>query len=225
MQIWNKRQFLAGGSAIGAMAMLGGCAGGSGFSLTEAIRRLLTLSSQRAFAYLLQPGGYYDSQLARLNLPDAWAENRNIITRILTSGAVRREMQRRLNDFAEAGAERAAPIIAQAINNLSVADAMQLVRGNPHGATDLLRQGLGSALITAMFPAVGDAMQIANDPRLAQLLHSATGIDVAGLTRHVVDGAETGLWNAIGAEEAAIRANPSATNDPLIIAVFGLGAA
>lgn len=224
MREWNKRQFLTGGSAICATVMLGGCASTSGFSLTEAIRRLLTLSSQRAFAYLLQPGGYYDSQLARLELPGAWAENRSLITRILTSGAVRQEMQRRLNDFAEAGAERAAPIIAQAINNLSVADTMALVRGSPHGATDLLRSGLGSALITAMFPAVGDAMQIANDPRIAQLLRSATGIDIAGLTRHVVEGAEAGLWNAIAAEEAAIRANPAATNDPLIIAVFGLGA-
>ncbi len=155
MQIWNKRQFLAGGSAIGAIAMLGGCASGSGFSLTEAIRRLLTLSSQRAFAYLLQPGGYYDSQLARVELPDAWAQNRNLITRILTSDAVRQEMQRQLNDFAEAGAQRAAPIIAEAINNLSVTDAIALVRGSPHGATDLLRSGLGSALITAIFPAVG----------------------------------------------------------------------
>ncbi len=224
MENWQRRQFLASGSAVGAMVMLGGCASGSGFSLTEAIRRLLSLSSQRAFAYLLQPGGYYDSQLARIELPDAWADSRSLITRILTSGAVRQEMQRRLNDFAEAGAERAAPIIAEAINNLSVADAMALVRGSPHGATDLLRSGLGSALITAMFPAVDDAMRIANDPRLAQLLRSATGVDVAGLTRHVVDGAERGLWNAIAAEEAAIRANPAATNDPLIIAVFGLAA-
>lgn len=224
MENWQRRQFLAGGSAIGATMLVGGCASGSGFSLTEAIRRLLSLSSQRAFAYLLQPGGYYDSQLARIELPDAWADSRSLITRILTSGAVRQEMQRRLNDFAEAGAERAAPIIAEAINNLSVADAMALVRGSPHGATDLLRSGLGSALITAMFPAVDDAMRIANDPRLAQLLRSATGVDVAGLTRHVVDGAERGLWNAIAAEEAAIRANPAATNDPLIIAVFGLAA-
>jgi len=66
--IMSRRQF-AGGSAAGAVLLLSGCASMGGLSLTEAIRRLLVLSSQNAFAILLQPNGFYDNSLARIALP------------------------------------------------------------------------------------------------------------------------------------------------------------
>jgi Protein of unknown function (DUF4197) len=49
-----------------------------------------------------------------------------------------------------------------------------------------------------------------------------SGYDVASLARDVTDGANRGIWRAIGVEETAIRANPQATNDPVLIGVFGL---
>jgi len=49
---------------------LPGCKGIGGFDLTEAIRRMLTLSSQRVFAPLPAEDGFHDDQLARVTLPD-----------------------------------------------------------------------------------------------------------------------------------------------------------
>ena len=60
----DRRQLLISSAALATLT-LPGCAGLPGFSMTEAIRRLLTLSSQSAFAMLLQPGGFYDNQIAR----------------------------------------------------------------------------------------------------------------------------------------------------------------
>ena len=65
----NRRHILLSGAAL-ATLMLPGCQSMPAFSLTEAIRRLLTVASQNAFALLLQPGGFYDSSVARISLPD-----------------------------------------------------------------------------------------------------------------------------------------------------------
>ena len=223
----DRRRLLIGAATapllMAPALALSGCATGmGGFSLTEAIRRLLSLSSQRAFASLLQPGGFYDNQVARVALPDRLSAGNGIISQLLATQAVRDRLARSLNSAAEKGAERAAPMVTQAISSISITDALSIVRGGPSAATALLEGQIGTGLISAMFPPVGDALRLASDGVVSQALRAATGYDVAGLARDVTDGANRGIWNAIGAEEAGIRANPQATNDPLLIGVFAL---
>jgi hypothetical protein len=221
----NRRALvrLAALSPLLAVPLISGCAAGpGGFNLTEAIRRLLTLSSQRAFALLLQPNGFYDSQVARISLPPQFASGGGLLQQVLGTQVVRDRLARSLNSAAERGAERAAPVITQAISSISVADAMSVLRGGPGAATALLEQSLAGGLVNQMFPAVGDALRIASDDVVARALRAATGYDVASLARDVSDGANRGIWRAIAAEEATIRANPQATNDPLLIAVLTL---
>jgi hypothetical protein len=219
---FGRRQLLTA-AALAPLLALPGCAGGlGGFSLLEAIQRLLSISSQRAFATLLQPGGFYDNQAARIPLPARIADDRSLVTRVLTSGPVRDQLSRSLNRAAERGAERAAPIVTDSIRNLNVGDALSVVRGGGRAATSLLEGQVGTALVSAMFPAVGDALRVAADPIVGQVLGRVTGYDIAGLARDVSDGANRAIWNGIGVEEEAIRRNPSATNDPLIMGVFGL---
>ncbi|QJQ32425.1 DUF4197 domain-containing protein [Sphingomonas lacunae] len=221
----NRRSLIRIGALapLLTMPLLAGCATGpGGFNLTEAIRRLLTLSSQRAFALLLQPNGFYDSQVARIELPQQLASSGGVLRQVLTTQVVRDRLARSLNSAAERGAERAAPVITQAISSITVADAMSVLRGGPGAATALLEQSLAGGLINQMFPAVGDALRIASDDVVARALRAATGYDVASLARDVSDGANRGIWRAIAAEEANIRANPQATNDPLLIAVLAL---
>ncbi len=219
----NRRGIIGGAALLPLLALPGCTTGLGGFSLTEAIRRLLSLSSQRAFALLLQPGGFYDSEVARIALPGRLARGGPILTQLLATQAVRGRIERTLNSVAERGAERAAPIVTAAISTITVADALSIVRGGPTAATALLERQMGSALIDAMVPAVGDALRLANDETLARALRAATGYDVAGVVRDVADGANRGIWQAIGTQEAAIRANPQATGDPVLAAVLGLG--
>jgi hypothetical protein len=218
----NRRSILTT-AALAPLLTLPACAGGLGaFSLVEAIQRLLTLSSQRAFATLLQPGGFYDNQASRIPLPSRIADDRSLVTRVLTSGPVRDQLSRSLNRAAERGAERAAPIVTDSIRNLNVGDALSVVRGGGRAATSLLEGQVGTALITAMFPAVGDALRVASDPIVGQVLARVTGYDISSMARDVTDGANRAIWNGIGVEEEAIRRNPSATNDPVLMGVFGL---
>ncbi len=119
--IFDRRQILLAGAA-GTTLALPGCQTMPGFSLTEAIRRLLTLASQNAFALLLQPGGFYDSSVARIALPERFGGNSgvNIVSLVLQSRSFRDRLQRQLNRAAEKGAERAAPIVADAVRAVSI---------------------------------------------------------------------------------------------------------
>lgn len=220
--IVERRQLLRGAALLPLLA-LPGCAGGlGGFSLVEAVRRLLTLSSQRAFATLLQPGGFWDNEVARIALPDRIGSSGTLLSRVLTTQLVRDRLGRELNRAAERGAERAAPVVTQAITSMSIADAAAIVRGGPRAATTLLEGAMGGGLIGVMSPAIGDALRLASDDIVSQVLRSVTGYDVGGLARDVSEGANRAIFNAIGFEEAGIRANPQSTNDPVLIGVFSL---
>lgn len=223
VETFRSRRFVLASAALLPILALPGCATGiGGFSLTEAIQRLLTLSSQRAFATLLQPGGFYDSQIARIALPDRLARGGSVLSQLLATQLVRDRLARTLNSVAERGAERAAPVVSQAISSLTVADALAVVRGGPEAATRLLEREMAGGLIDAMVPSVGEALRIANDDTLSRALRLVTGYDISGVARDVADSANRGIWNAIAGEEASIRANPQATGDPLLIGVFAL---
>jgi hypothetical protein len=81
---------------------------------------------------------------------------------------------------------------------------------------------MGNAIVDAMFPGVGNALRSLDSGVLNQVARAATGVDFAGIQRHVSQSAARGIYRAIGREEAAIRANPRATGDPVLMGVFGV---
>ena len=219
----ERRGFVLGMGALSATAMvpLSGCANGfGGFNFVEAVRRLLTLSSVAAIDRLTGPGGFYDDQVSRLNLPEVFGSRGGILANILTGVVFRDRLQRTLANFAVDGARRAAPVVADTIRVVGIANAVALIRGGPTAATSFLRQEMAGRLIDVMFPAIGDAMRVANDPVLGQALAAVTGVDIPAVARDVAFQADNILWNEMGREESAIRADPRRTNDPVLIAAL-----
>ncbi len=214
-----RRLFLAGSAATGLLA-LSGCQTGPRYSLVEVVRRLLMLSADNALAKLTAPGGFWDSQVARIALPDLFGSRGGVLQGILTSGPFRARLHRELNHLAERGAERAAPVVAEVIGTISIEDALALIEGGPTAATTYLRRQMGPGLINAMIPGLADAIRVAEDPIVSQAIAALTGVDVGAVAQSVAIGADNSIWYQIGAEEAAIRANPQATNDPLLIAAL-----
>lgn len=215
------RRALLGGLAASAALALPACSSLPAFSLTEAIRRLLLRSSQRAFARLMAPGGFYDDSLTRLDLPPALRSSGNVLTDILTSTVFKKRLVKAFNGIAERGAERAAPLVADAVRTIGIANAKALVEGGPRAASDYLRGAMGMTLVEAMVPELGQAMRVAEDPVVGQALAKLTGIDVGGVARQFAGQVDDAIWGQIGREETAIRADPASTNDPLLIGVFG----
>lgn len=225
----NRRTFLKRGAkvgGIGALALtLPACASLPGFGMTDAVRRLLLLASENAFARLTAPDGYWDQQVGRLGLTNLIGARGDILARVLTSTLFKDRLESAFADIAVEGATRAAPIVTDAVRVIGLANAAELVRGGPQAATAALRGELGGRLIEEMVPELGDAIRIASDPLVAELVNSAVGTDIGGIAQRLAGNIDDAIWTEIGVEEAAIRANPRATNDPVLIGVFGIGAA
>jgi len=226
-QSLSRRALIGAGLAFPLLALTG-CAntlgGLGGFGIEDAIRRLLTLSSQRAFNRLLTDEGFFRDDIARIPLPEQFGGNRvtGALAVLLGSGLVQDRLLRLVNRAAADAAEAAAPIVYDSIRSMSITDAVSIVRGGPEAATDYLRRSMGNAIVDAMFPGVGTALRVLDDGLVNRAITVATGIDFGGLQRHVTERAADGIYRAIGREEAVIRADPRATNDPVLIGAFGV---
>lgn len=213
----DRRLFLGGGVALAAM-VLGACQTGLRYNLTEAIRRLLTLSSQRALARLIEPNGFYESEVARLELPEKLGgKGGSLVTRMLLSAALRDRLRHQINRAAERGADRAAPVIADAILAISPEAAAALLKGKGPAATLFLKEQMGDALVRAMLPGVDEGLRLFDSAVVTEALKIATGIDFAGLRNDVTRKAADAIFAEMAREEEAIRADPQSTRDPVLI--------
>lgn len=221
-QATSRRSLLAGAAGVGAVLLLPGCASiGGAFSFEEAVRRMLMLATDNAFARLTAPGGYWDEQVARIGLANLMGTRGDVLSRILTSGLVKDRLEERFASFAIDASYRAAPVVTDAIRVVGFQNAIALVRGGPNAASSYLRQAVGTALLDAVVPELGDAIRVSRDPLLGQALNALTGVDVAAVANRVGSEVDNAIWGEIGREEAAIRADPRSTRDPAIMAVFG----
>lgn len=217
--VLGRRGFLTGVAAASLLA-LPACASLPGFGMVDAIRRLLSRSTSNALARLTAPGGFWDNSLARLDLPEVFGSRGSVLQSILTSGPVKKRLQRQLNHVAEDGARRAAPMIADTVRIIGIDNAVALLKGGPTAATAFLRQNMGTSLVEAMVPALGDGLRVASDPIVGQAIAALTGVDATGVARSLAVDVDNAIWGEIGREESAIRADPESTNDPVLIAAL-----
>lgn len=220
---YNRRDLIAMG-ATASLLVLPGCSTLPGLSLTEAIKRLLTLSSQNAFAELLQPNGFFNNQISRISVPDRLSGSRvtSIATALLRSRPIQDRLLKQVNRAAEKGAEIAAPLIAETIRNMSIADAAAIINGGPRAATSLLQNQLGATLANRMLPGIGQGLKLFDNEIINLVLSQVTNVDFSSVRGDVTNKVSDAIYSSIGAQEESIRANPQATNDPLLIAIFGL---
>jgi hypothetical protein len=221
----TRRSLVAAGLALPFLA-LPGCATRLGdlVNLEGAIRQILTISSQRAFARLLTDEGFFRDELARIEPPPQLGGNSVTAALAVALGtrAVQDRILRLVNEAAEEGAEAAAPVVYDSIRDMTISDAVRIVRGGPTAATDYLQAQMGERIFDTIFPGVGSALRVAQSGVVQRILRTATGIDFGGLQADVARKASAGIYRAIGREEAAIRANPQSADDPLVASVFGI---
>jgi hypothetical protein len=215
-----RRGVLIGGAA-GALLALAGCASIHHDLVTRSVRKLMRRSAENAFARLMAPDGFWDSSVARLQLPLLLGQRGGVVADILTSPAFKDRLQRAFNTFAATAARRAAPLVADAVEKIGIDNAKAILAGGPSAATAYLRAQMGDALLRAIVPGLEEAIRASKDPVLREAMAKLAGVDPGALLRQAAKQVDDAIWRQIGAEEAAIRADPAATRDPDLIELFG----
>ena len=140
---------------------------------------------------------------------------------VLTSALFKSRLQDSLAFLAEKGSEKAAPVVLEAVREIGFQNTRAIIQGGPTAATDYLRGQMGDGLVTRLLPEM--ALRIANNGDIGRLADQLIGVNSTRIAAQVSEAVDSAIWREIGVEESAIRADPQATNDLLLIAVFGVG--
>lgn len=212
---FTRRATLAGFAAGGLLAALAPPALAASSSDLKIARRLLRVSTDRAFAKLSAPNGFWDSPVARFDLPELFVGGRSAVPR-----ASREQLQRRLNVAAEAGARQAGQVARGTSGLIKREDAAAVVRGDATAGTSLLRARVGPSLINEMIPAIERALREERDPVVMAAVARLSGVELRDVAKAIALKAESAIWYQIGSEEGDIRRDPQSTGDRVLIAAF-----
>jgi hypothetical protein len=193
----------------------------------SAIKEALTNGINHGVTQVSAVNGYLGNAAIKVLLPKE-ASNVETVLRDLGQGALVDKAVSQMNHAAEQAAPKATSIFINAISNISISDAISLVKSNQQDAcTQFLKNATSSALVAAFRPSIQTALD--------QTHTTEAWSDVMGvynkvpfvtpvntdLTGYVSQKAVDGLFYTIAQEEAKIRQNPMAQVSDLIKRVFG----
>jgi len=202
-------------------------------SLTEGdiasgLKEALVIGTQNAVANVGREGGYFDNPRIRIPLPGPLEKSEKLL-RLAGYGPQVDAFSQSMNRAAEAAAPQAKEIFWQAIREMSIDDARQILGGGETAATDYFKAKTGGKLEEIFTPIVHDSLATVGATRYFQDLDAklqtlpfagSLGLDLDG---YVTDGALDGLFYVLGQEERKIRENPAARTTELLKKVFGAG--
>ena len=224
---------------VGALASLVGCktledalkplesaSAGTTSTPEDGLREALRVGTARAVDQLSSQGGFLDDALVRIPLPDKLDKVGSALRKI-GLGSVVDDFETSMNRAAEEAVPLAKPVFMDAIREMSFEDAMSILRGKEHEATDYFRGRTSSRLGELFQPKVARALDDVGATReFNELMGKAQQIpfvetppvDLAG---YVTDEALDGLFDKLGDEEKKIREDPVARTTDLLKRWFG----
>jgi hypothetical protein len=206
--------------------------GGSG-AVTESeagqgIKEALSQGIGTAIVNLNKENGFFGNNAYKLFLPqDARKIERTLRDIGLASQVDKAILQ--INRAAEDAVGYAKPVFVNAIRQMTIADALNIVRGGNTSATDYFRDKTHSQLVEAFRPSIQESLDKLQATRYyADLVNTYNRIPTTinklnpDLTSYVVGKATDALFDQIAQEELNIRQNPAARTTELLKRVFGM---
>jgi hypothetical protein len=195
--------------------------------MVAGLKEALDRGTQFAVDKLGQDGGFLNNKKVRIPMPDsiAWVEKS---LRTVGQDELADEFIASMNHAAEQAVPEATAIFGDAIRQMSVADAKDILSGPEDAATQYFRANTGDALTAKMRPIVESATAGAGVTSAYKgMMEQAGGFtsmvstDATDLDGYVTEKTLDGLFLMIAREEKRIRANPMGYSSELLQKVFG----
>lgn len=219
-------------SVTGAVSGGGGsktatsASGLSNSDMTGGLKDALAVGSERAIKGLGKAGGFLNDKSVRIPLPGPLQKAESAL-RMLGQGKLVDEFETTLNKAAEQAVPKAAPIVGNAIREMSIADAKGILTGPDDSATRYFRGKTSGALTGAFLPIVKSTTDSAGVTSAFKKLVSKAGPAAeqlggsADVDKYITEKTLDGLFLKLAAEEKSIRQNPAARSTDLLKKVFG----
>ena len=193
----------------------------------EGLRQALDQGVGRGISLLNKEDGFFGNQAYKLFLPAEAQRIENTLRTLGMGGMVDRAILQ-INRAAEDAVGHARPIFVDAIRQMTITDALNIVRGSNSAATDYFRTKTKDKLIAAFTPVIKSSLdQFSATKYYGDVINTYNNFPTTinkinpDLPSYVVGRAVDALFDQIAQEEANIRANPAARTTELLKRVFG----
>lgn len=191
------------------------------------IKEALAQGVNRAILQLGREDGFNTDPVVRILVPDKLQQLANTARR-LGAGKKVDQFELSMNRAAEKAIPLAADVFADAVRQMTITDAINIVRGDQDAGTQFFRRVTENKLREQFMPIVADATaktgvtksykkMAGQNASIAKLLGGGESID---LDRYVTDKAMDGLYHYVAEQEKEIRKNPLQQSSSLLRRVF-----
>ncbi|MGQ9863386.1 MAG: DUF4197 domain-containing protein [Bacteroidia bacterium] len=196
----------------------------------QAIRQALQIATDTAVKSLSQANGYFRDITIRILLPPQVQKIEKMLRSLPQGAELVDKLILQLNRAAENAVSQARPIFLQAIEKLTLQDAIKIVQGADDAATQYLKSQTQEALFRAYKPKIQKALEETGAQQTWQTLASRYNKLPAALRNqtipedladHTTHKALQGLFVRIAQHEARIRKDARYQVTDLLQRVFG----
>lgn len=194
-------------------------------TVADGLKEALSVGAKNGVANVSRVDGYFGNPLIRIEMPDEIAR----IERLLRQAGLDKEVDEFLlsmNRAAEKAAPQALSIFITAVREMTIPDAVQILRGDDTAATRFLRSHTYDRMSGTFRPVISSAMNDVGVTRsFKELMDKARQIpflkaEAIDLDEYVTTKALDGLFVVVGQEEQKIRKDPTARTTDLLKKVF-----
>ena len=191
----------------------------------KGVQDTLALSGRRAADTLSQTGGFSNSARYYINMPQELQQITSTL-RTLGLGGYIETLEQQMNDAAELASAEAKGVFLQAVSQMSVQDALGILRGGDNAATDYFRATTEGTLRDKYTPIVKKQLsRVGFYQEFSQFRELYQSVPIAkkpslNLEQHVVNKSLAALFDRISIEEAQIRAAPLERGTEFLAKVF-----
>ena len=195
-------------------------------TVAAGLKEALTIGSQNAVKAGAQADGYFKNPAIKIPLPEKVQKVEKPLRKIGLSKQVD-EFVLTMNRAAEKAAPQAKDIFVGAVKEMTIVDAITILKGGDTAATDYMRSKTYDRLYGAFKPTVTKAVmdvgvtksyqQLVDKGKKSRLIKDES----LDLDHHVTSKALDGLFYLLGQEEKKIRKDPVAQVTDLLKKVFG----
>ncbi|GEP97850.1 DUF4197 domain-containing protein [Chitinophaga cymbidii] len=193
--------------------------------IAAGLKEALTIGTQNSANRLSSVNGFFANAALKILMPPE-AKKVESTLRNVGLGSVVDKAILAMNRGAEEAAKSATPIFVNAIRQMSITDAIGILRGGDFAATNYFKQKTTAALTDAFRPVISNALKNVDatkywaDVFSVYNKFSTTPVNT-DLTAYVTEKALAGIFHEVGLEEQKIRRDPAARVTELLKTVFG----